>query len=202
MEHWELDHERGHIELFTGSSAELQEIDPEFPDGNGEHRLLVTVDGVTRYRGRRVYNENITLEKIYTAPRPGKYGGALDYSKPLLKITSDILGRNISLAWVDTKDGTTAFEAPAGSCAERRNAERQRSRLKGWLYSIEDLIRWQEAWMYVFFIVPFTYAVVNLMMVLFGWEPERLVSKLFSLVVLCLMLVAAGFRWQRTHAFK
>lgn len=187
MEHWSLSHERGLIELYTGTNQQLRAIDPEFPEGRDRARLLVLVDGQVRYRARAVGAVRLTLDKFYTRPQPGGYGGGVDFSMPNLSLRSNLCRTFITRAEVHTKKDVEFIPPPEGAQVVQRNQAAPEWKRR--IFAISDEMDWERVAYLCFFGLPLVYALINLLLSVTGVvEPETVYVKVAAALVL-----AAGF---------
>ena len=193
MEHWSLQHERGLIELYTGTNRQLRVFDPEFPEGRDRVRLLVLVDGQVRFRARAVSAVRLSLERFYTRPQPGKYGGGIDFSAPYLAVRSNLRSTFLTGAEVHTKKGVEVIPPPEDAQVVRRNQEAPVWKKK--VFAISDELDGERAFYLLMFGLPLVYAVLNFILALTGVvEPETIYVKVAAALVLAVGFGFYGLR--------
>lgn len=193
MEHWSLEHERGLIELYTGTNRQLRVIDPDFPEGKDRQRLLVLVKGEVRYRSRSVAAERLSLEKYFTRPLPGKYGGGVDYSRPFLEIRSNWRDTFLTGVAVHSKKGIDVVPPPGDSQLEQRN--RESSDWQKRFYAITDQVGWSRIFWCWWLWLPLLYSLINLIVIVTGVaEPETLYVKIAAALVFVALIAYYGLK--------
>ncbi len=132
LESWSLDHATlGRIDLHVGTSAELRDVDPDFPEASDTH-ILVLRDGEVTARIKHVINQKVPLDPEVDTKGFARQGRG----RPFLDIEVGFLGRWVREVRLRDDDGVVLVEPPEGARAWSRYREMEASPWKRVAYPL------------------------------------------------------------------